>query len=118
MATQWPDIKEAVSIIHKANGAAVLAHPGRYELTNTKLRELMEYFKEVGGDGIEISSSQQSPSERDYLKNLALRYDFYGSLGSDFHSLKPYRDLGLNLKLPAGIKPIWTLDCASLHNFS
>ena len=42
-----------------------------------------------------MSSSQQSPADRDYLASLCERYEMYGSVGSDFHSEGPWRDLDL-----------------------
>ncbi|SRR5574344_181329 len=115
--TNWPDIKVAVDAIHAAGGVSVLAHPRRYDLTNTKLRELMEYFKSCGGMGIEVSSSQMRPSDRDYLASLCEKYDFVASLGSDFHSLGQYRELGLNLMLPENLKKVWEVEQALKYNF-
>jgi predicted metal-dependent phosphoesterase TrpH len=115
VSTHWGDIKDAVETIHGANGVAVLAHPRRYDLTNTKLRELMTYFKACGGDAIEVASCQQRPCDRDYLADLAAEYSFMASLGSDFHQASPWRDLGHSLKLPEGTKPV--LECPRAREF-
>lgn len=115
--TNWPDIKVAVDAILASGGIPVLAHPRRYDLTNTKLRELMEYFKSCGGLGIEVSSSQMRPSDRDYLASLCEKYDFLASLGSDFHSMGNYRELGLNLMLPDNLKKVWEVEQAKRYNF-
>lgn len=115
--TQWISVEEACSIIAHSGGVAVLAHPKRYTMTNSKLRLLIEHFKEAGGMALEVSSSQQSPADRDYLASLCERYEMYGSVGSDFHSEGPWRDLGLNLKLPEKVKPVWTLPQAQAFGF-
>ncbi len=105
--TQWPDIATAVSTIKAAGGIAVLAHPKRYLMTNMKLRSLIEDFKAVGGEAMEVSSCSQSPSERDYLAKLSLHYELLASLGSDFHAELSYRDLGRGLALPDEVNPVW-----------
>ena len=106
--TEWIDVKEACEIILQSGGIPVLAHPKRYTLTNTKLRKLIEYFKDAGGIALEVASSQQSPDDRRYLADLCIRYDMYASCGSDFHTENRWRDLGLNLTLPSSVKPVWT----------
>lgn len=110
VATQWRDIADAVKIIHEAGGCAVLAHPRRYVMTNTKLRELIAYFKSSGGDAMEVASCQQKPSDRDYLCNLCLKYDLLASAGSDFHQEGQFRELGYNLVIPDKVKPVWAAE--------
>ena len=117
VSTSWMDISKAVEVLKEAGGVAVLAHPRRYDLTNTKLKELIAYFKEVGGIGMEVASCQQSPNERDYLASLSRQYELYASVGSDFHSEGPYRCIGRNLDLPDNVTPIWQCEEAKKYNF-
>ncbi len=105
--SQWIGVDDAVKIIHMAGGIAVLAHPGRYQITNAKLRELICFFKDAGGEAMEICSCQQKPAERDFLANLAVQYGMLGSAGSDFHLEGAYRELGYNIALPMKVTPIW-----------
>ncbi|MBQ9274665.1 MAG: PHP domain-containing protein [Succinivibrio sp.] len=105
--TPWGGVDEAVAVIRQCGGLAVLAHPKRYELTNTRLRELIGFFRDCGGEGMEVASCQQRPSDRAYLAELCLRYGLLASQGSDFHSAERYRDLGLGLKLPDKLTPVW-----------
>ncbi|WP_315982694.1 hypothetical protein [Aliamphritea spongicola] len=49
----WPDMAAAISCLHQAGGYAVLAHPTKYKLTFTKIREMIAAFAESGGDGVE-----------------------------------------------------------------
>ena len=44
-------INDAIPIIHKAGGLAILAHPGIYPLEHA--RKLIDFFSKNGGDGIE-----------------------------------------------------------------
>lgn len=103
----WPEIGEAVGTILAAGGVAVLAHPRRYLMTNTKLRALIEDFKSCGGEAMEVASCMQRPCDRAYLCELAGRYGMLGSMGSDFHQNTPWLDLGLSLEMPEGVIPVW-----------
>lgn len=115
--TIWPDIAEAVGVIHSAGGVAVLAHPRRYTLTNTKLRALLEYFRNCGGEAIEVASCQQRPCDREYLSSLCEKYGFMASCGSDFHYIGIWRDLGMHIDLPSNVKPVWLSPKAEAFNF-
>ncbi|MFL7011480.1 RNase RNM [Enterovibrio norvegicus] len=103
----WCTIAEAVDVIHKAGGQAVIAHPGRYKLTAKWLKRLLEAFKEAGGDGMEIVQPQQSPVERRQLADYAIHYGLLVSQGSDFHYPSPWLELGRNLYLPKGCEGVW-----------
>ncbi|MGN0909319.1 MAG: PHP domain-containing protein [Succinivibrio sp.] len=115
VSTRWVDIRDAVDAIHGARGVAVLAHPRRYDLTNTKLRELIAYFKLCGGEAMEVASCQQRPCDREFLADLAADNGLLSSQGSDFHQASPWRDLGHNLKLPEGCRPVW--ECPRAREF-
>lgn len=103
----WCTIQEAIDVIHKAGGQAVLAHPGRYKLTAKWLKRLLLAFKEAGGDAMEVAQPQQSPNERRLLGDYAIQFGLAGSQGSDFHYPSPWLELGRNLYLPKGCKAIW-----------
>lgn len=105
--TQWGSVAAAVETVAAAGGVAVLAHPRRYVMTNTKLRELIADFKAAGGEALEVASAQQRPADRDYLAQLCGRFDLFASAGSDFHQAGVWRDLGFNLQLPANCTPLW-----------
>ena len=88
VATGWPALEIVINTIRAAGGWSVLAHPLRYKLTATKLREVMTAFKAAGGVGMEIVNGRQTQDETDMLTRLAQRYEFKSSRGSDFHSLQ------------------------------
>ncbi len=103
----WCSIAEAVAAIHAAGGDAVLAHPGRYQLTAKWTKRLISAFVEAGGNGMEIALPQQGQQERRNLADYAIQYNLLASQGSDFHYPSPWTELGRNLWLPSGVDPIW-----------
>ena len=95
VAAQWPKIDEAISAIQQAAGIAVLAHPGRYGLSQTKLRRLMDDFQHNGGDAAEVSYSSINPIQQKALTRMAQERRLYASAGSDFHSSeRQWTDIG------------------------
>lgn len=103
----WCSIEEAVNVIHQAGGSAVMAHPIRYDLSAKWLRRLIVDFKEANGDGLEVVLPQMSPEQRKKMLAYCQEYDLYASMGSDFHQPNRWSDLGRNLTMPVGAKPIW-----------
>ena len=107
VAPAWCSVDEAISAIQAAGGTTSIAHPLAYPLSNKWLRRLLTEFKDSGGDGIEISMSQQGLHQRQWLTELALEYDLAGSVGSDFHRPSKWRELGRHLNLPESVRPVW-----------
>ncbi|CAK4068376.1 MULTISPECIES: RNase RNM [Vibrio] len=103
----WCSMSEAVEAIHAAGGQAVLAHPGRYDLTAKWIKRLLAAFVEAGGDAMEIAQPQQGQQERRNLADYAIQYKLLASQGSDFHYPSPWMELGRNLWLPSGVEPVW-----------
>lgn len=107
---QWAALDEVIAWIKGANGHAVIAHPARYKMSATKLRRLIERFKELGGDGLEVVSGSHSKNDKHNMAQYARRYEMYASSGSDYHGPEnPWIELGRLESLPDGCKPIWTL---------
>ncbi|SET46578.1 PHP domain-containing protein [Thalassotalea agarivorans] len=105
----WSTIEQAVAAIEQAGGHAVLAHPIRYDLSAKWRRRLIEDFKHAGGKGLEIVLPQMNKQQRETMLSYCQDYDFYASMGSDFHFPSKWSDLGRNLTLPENCKPIWQL---------
>lgn len=103
----WCSIAEAVTVIQQAGGQAVLAHPGRYNMTAKWIKRLLTAFTEAGGDAMEVSLPQQSQQERRLLGDYAIEYRLLASQGSDFHYASPWTELGRNLWLPKGVAEVW-----------
>lgn len=105
---QWASLEEALSWIHGAGGLAVIAHPARYKISATRLRQLIIEFKELGGVGFEAISGSHSPDEEQRMTQLANQFELYISKGSDFHSPENiYRELGQMQDVQAGSMPLW-----------
>lgn len=107
VAPGWITVEQAIDWIHDAGGQAVLAHPTRYDLSNKWVRKLIAYFAEQGGDAIEVALSRQSPNERIQLQSYADNHQLLSSIGSDFHRVSRFAELGKNLTLPSAAKPVW-----------
>ncbi|EEY9408406.1 5'-3' exoribonuclease [Escherichia coli] len=106
---QWCTIEQAIDVIHHSGGKAVLAHPGRYNLSAKWLKRLVANFAEHHGDAMEVAQCQQSPNERTQLATLARQHHLWASQGSDFHQPCPWIELGRKLWLPAGVEGVWQL---------
>ena len=106
---QWCTIEQAIDVIHHSGGKAVLAHPGRYNLSAKWLKRLVAHFAEHYGDAMEVAQCQQSPNERTQLATLARQHHLWASQGSDFHQPCPWIELGRKLWLPAGVEGVWQL---------
>ncbi|MGA3159238.1 MAG: PHP domain-containing protein [Steroidobacteraceae bacterium] len=107
VAPEWPDVATTLTAVLGAGGTAVLAHPHRYKLSNTALRELCAQFKADGGAALEVSIAGMSPDSQARMAQLARRFDLAGSIGSDFHEPGlPWRPLGRFAKLPEAVTPV------------
>ncbi len=107
---QWARLEDAVNWIRDSGGQAVVAHPGRYALTETEMREFLGTFKDLGGAGIEVISGAHTPDQNGDFAVCARQFGFLGSRGSDFHGPGESKvDLGKVMALPAGIEPVWNV---------
>lgn len=105
---RWATLAEAVSWIRAAGGRAVIAHPGRYPFTDLQLWALIDNFRELGGEGIEVVTGSHTPDQYASFANVARRSGLLASRGSDFHGPGESRvDLGALPPLPAGLTPVW-----------
>ncbi len=104
---QWCTIPEAIHAVQQAGGQAVVAHPGRYQLSAKWLKRLLDDFADAGGDGMEVALCQQSPQEKTILAGYARERGLLVSQGSDFHQPCDWIELGRKLWLPGGVEPIW-----------
>ena len=108
VAHPWPSLDKALGWIRAAGGVAVIAHPGRYRMSNKELGKLFQAFRELGGEAIEVASGSHTPEQIAHFGRQARHYAFMGSQGSDFHGPdESYVDLGRSLPLPEGVVPVW-----------
>lgn len=105
----WATLAEAVGWIHGAGGQAVLAHPGRYRVTESGMRDLLSEFRDRGGDGIEVLSGAHTQAQIAQFASHARNFGLLASSGSDYHGPgESYVDLGDLPELPAGVTPVWS----------
>ncbi len=78
---------EAIDMIHKAGGLAILAHPDQTGLkTHQELACLVSDLKSKGLDGMEVYYNGDKRARIKDYKRIARQYDLLVSGGSDFHS--------------------------------
>jgi len=105
---EWKGFDEVVHWIHAAGGKALIAHPLRYRMTNTKIQKLLIDFKGVLGDGIEVVTGTSTEQEVKLSNQWAKDYNLLASCGSDFHGWPNQRIRIGNLRdLPDPEKAIW-----------
>ncbi len=109
VADDWFELEDVIAIIKAANGQALLAHPMRYGMGTNKLKSLVEEFKALGGDGLEICYPNINPGHKNLLASWTKAYKLCGSQGSDFHNPdRTWVKLGKFAPLPEDVEPVWT----------
>jgi hypothetical protein len=106
---RWARLEDAMAWILGAGGVAVLAHPGRYGLKPLARETLLEEFKRLGGEAIEVVTGSHRPEEYATWRRVAQEHGFLASRGSDFHGpgespVEP----GRLPPLPASLRPVWS----------
>jgi len=105
---RWATLEQAMGWIHAAGGVAVIAHPGRYKFSSTAQGVLFDEFKQRGGGAIEVVTGSHTPDQYGPYAELAKRYGFLASRGTDFHAPGESRvDFSMLPPLPASVKPVW-----------
>jgi predicted metal-dependent phosphoesterase TrpH len=105
---RWARLADAVGWISGAGGVAVMAHPGRYRLSDLAREQLIAEFQDAGGTAIEVVSGSHTPAQYIEYARTALRFGLDASRGSDFHGPGESRhDLGSLPPLPAELRPVW-----------
>jgi predicted metal-dependent phosphoesterase TrpH len=88
-------VDEALALIHKAGGLAVVAHPG---LARTE--EALPALLEAGIDGIECFHTKHSPAASEYYVSFAEEHHLVITGGSDCHGMNKGKPLIGSIKLP------------------
>jgi predicted metal-dependent phosphoesterase TrpH len=105
---EWASLGEALGWIHAAGGVAVLAHPGRYPMTALAQEALLTEFRAQGGQAIEVVCGSHTPDQQREFAEVAQRFGFSASRGSDFHAPgEGMHDVGQLPELPVGLRPVW-----------
>ena len=105
---QWMNLEEAVNLIKASGGAAVIAHPGRYDLGRINMHLLMHEFRKYGGEAIEVVTGSHTIPQYQQFATIAHRFSLKASLGSDFHGPGiSYMEMGCISELPSRCVPVW-----------
>ena len=105
---EWRSFDEVVGWIHAAGGLAVIAHPFRYRMTQTKIKNMLIDFKEVLGDGVEVVTATSTDEEITLSNQWAKEYKLLSSCGSDYHGWPNQRiQMGCLKDLPSFDNAIW-----------
>lgn len=105
----WLPMSDAIAVIRRAGGRAVLAHPGRYEVDpHGGANALLRGFAESGGEGVEVVCAAHHPPEWAQYAALSRKFGLLASIGSDFHSPSESRvRFGDLPRLSPTLKPVW-----------
>ena len=76
---------EAISLIKKAGGVAVLAHPLLYKLSYHDLEQLISELKNNGLVGVEVYHSSHNIANSNRLREIIQSYHLLPTGGSDYH---------------------------------
>ena len=104
---EWTTLENAVGWIHASGGTAVIAHPGRYAFSARELHLLLDAFRALGGEGIEVISGSHHPTEYGKFADLARAFSLKASRGTDFHAPGEGADIGRLPALPHYCQPVW-----------
>ncbi|RQS73965.1 PHP domain-containing protein [Burkholderia sp. Bp8963] len=105
---RWAKLSDAVHWIRGAGGEAVIAHPGRYRYTPVEFDAFFGEFIDFGGRAIEVVTGSHTPDQYREYADVARRFGFEVSAGSDFHAPGEGRiELGSLPPLPSDLKPVW-----------
>ncbi|KVD82587.1 phosphoesterase [Burkholderia stagnalis] len=105
---RWAALSDAVQWIRGAGGEAVVAHPGRYRYTPVEFDAFFGEFIDLGGRAIEVVTGSHTPDQYREYADVARRFGFEASCGSDFHAPGEGRiELGSLPPLPSDLKPVW-----------
>lgn len=105
---RWATLEQAVTWIRGAGGTAVVAHPGRYNLSDLAMGAFFDEFKQLGGGAIEVITGSHTVDQYATYAKVAKDYGFLASRGSDFHGPGESRvDLGALPPLPDNLQPVW-----------
>ena len=105
----WKDFDEVINWIQSAGGKAFIAHPFRYRMTHSKIKNLIRDFKEASGDGFEVVNANSSKDEISLGNQWSEDFDLLTSCGSDFHGWPNQRvQIGNLSDMPNSKRAVWS----------
>ncbi|CAC9570071.1 Protein trpH [uncultured Gammaproteobacteria bacterium] len=105
---KWAQFDEVIAWIHTAGGVAVLAHPLRYRMTQTKVQRMLSHLSNAGLDGVEVVTAHSTDEDIALVSKWADEYDLLYSCGSDYHGWNNQRiKIGHLKDFPNSDKALW-----------
>lgn len=98
--------EEAIALIKKSGGLAVLAHPYQMDPKLFDSSSFIHELVEIGLDGLEVYYPTHSAKMRRRLKEIVSKNDMVMTGGSDYHGeIRPGTDIagGINVVVPLDI---------------
>lgn len=87
--------EEGISLIRRAGGTPVLAHPNSLLLGIKELDSEIKYLSSIGLKGLETIHINETPEQRKLYHSLAEKYHLLESGGTDYHGdSKPDVEIG------------------------
>lgn len=106
---QWASLSASINWIRNAGGIAVIAHPGRYNISKSDMTSLLAEFKELGGAAIEVITGSHTPQQYREYAARAREFGFMASRGADYHgSGESHIEPGKLPLLPNDLMPVWS----------
>lgn len=104
-----PAQARAIEVIHRAGGAAVMAHPRYWTSDADTLKAGLARLKDLGLDGVEAEYQANAPEETILHLRTAYALGLAVTAGSDFHGAnKPTITLGMTVAdEEAFLAPFW-----------
>lgn len=96
-----PTPADAISMIKRAGGVAVIAHPFASRRGQILTVETFSDLVNAGLDGIEVHHRDQSPAEQDVLTSIARELNLVTTGSSDYHGTGKLNAMGENTTHPA-----------------
>lgn len=81
-------VEEALAMVKKLGGVAVLAHPTTISMEREELTEVMEALCAMGLGGLEVYNNVCSEQESAFLKTFAEKRGMIWTGGSDYHGIE------------------------------
>jgi len=94
-----PTPRECIEMIKNAGGIPILAHPTLYYMDDSQIEAMCKDLRQNGMEAMEVMYSTYNSRQQYFLTNIAEKYGFAKSGGSDFHGLNK---AGIDLKTGKG----------------
>ncbi len=89
-----PSPEETVEAVRLAGGFSAVAHPGRVDMTDAELYELLKRLKALGLEGLEVHYSTHTPAQTAKYEAMAQDLGLICTGGSDTHLRGRSRSVG------------------------